>query len=183
MSLDTIHKKPSVHIQQILFPLLKTIEDQYMISINSMKVKNTSSTCRFIDTQPCKYKTFKDNLCEYHYNLIQEKTIVDNKPKTGNKNITAQDLLNSIIFQKLHTLEKHEYGYINPETDLLFNDEFEVIGKWSSNKNSIEKLNRFDCDQCDRFGFIYTLDIIQEGEADTFDKRNIVLQIDEDDED
>lgn len=175
------------HSNQIIFPLLKTIEDIFGIQTDTLYLKNNSTHCKYYDENGNCYRPVYDKqVCKYHFDFLQEKQIDDyqteNKCSTNKKHkTTAQELLNSLIIQKKTKLYRTEHGLFEPQTELVFNESFEVIGKLK--KNQVVQLNSIDTRKCDTFGYVYSNNVVQETEIDTFDRRQIQIDMDDEDDD
>jgi len=184
-----IHNQRTMNGKQIIFPLIKTIEDIFGIQTDTLYLNTTQTThCKYYDENGNCYRPVCDKkLCKYHLEFLQEKQIDEYQHQnTTNKKhkITAQELLNSLIIQKKTKLYRTEHGLFEPQTELLFNENFEVIGKLM--KDQVVKLNSLDTRKCDTFGYVYSNDIVEESEIDTFDRRQIHsdnFDLDDDDDD
>jgi hypothetical protein len=70
--------------------------------------------------------------------------------------------LNTAVPQKETVLKKRSKGLIHDETDIIFNDEFMVIGRVDG--ETIVKLSRFELELCENRGWKYDVDAVESEE-------------------
>lgn len=67
--------------------------------------------------------------------------------------------LNTAVPQTESVLKRHSKGLHHEETDIIFNEEFQVIGKLENDK--IVKLSNFEVEICEKRGWQYELDSVE----------------------
>lgn len=155
--------------EQLLFPLLKTIEITLGVYLGQI-VKDETTFCVYTEEKVCGRKAYKGSFCKIHYDKMEEARLMNGKRETKTKP-KAVDILNSIISQKITELHRHPMGLLEPETGILFDENFHVIGVFRN--GMCQKLTVFDADKCERYGWVYSVNIVETDEERLTNKIDI----------
>mgnify|MGYP000125950029 CR=1 FL=1 len=163
-----------IDVARMIYPTLKTIEIGYDVQLENVKNENDTITkCIYIGNSRCNKPVYKEWMCKEHYNLIESKKInskvfeISNtfRSKTQQKEVEINQLLNKIKPQTIYKLYRHELGLLEKSTNIVFADDFEVIGKLGSD-GTLKKLSTYDADTCERKGWVYSIKIVNMNNED-----------------
>jgi len=155
-------------LSEIVYPLFKTFEKKYDICLESVKTEtSTLKTCTYMTTKRCGKKIYKDSFCKEHYESIESHKIDNlnygivksNKQQKKEKDrLKIDELMNKVIIQKPVKLYRHELGLLEKESEFIFNNDFQVIGKL--NGTELSKLTTYDANKCEMYGYVYSMSIV-----------------------
>jgi hypothetical protein len=166
-------------LERLMFPLFKTIEINLGIQLGSVHTETKFKYCIYTEEKVCGKAIYKDGYCKTHYEQMENCKLYGKKEKK--QKLKVADLLNSIITQRKTKVKRHKLGLLEPQTNIMFNDSFHVIGVLRNNE--LQKLTIFDADKCELYGWIYSMDIVETTE-ERINKPidNIIEEIENEDE-
>lgn len=165
---------------------LKDIADHYDLdydellnfvdSIDDTGVKHNMGTCPYVISRGinkgklCEKKALDNGYCGKHYN--QATTTANklafkkspDKPKMTKTQAQIIEWLNTATPKEETVLKKRSKGLVHEATDLVFNDDFMVIGRL--NKGCINKLSHFEVEICEKHGWYYDETMIESDESE-----------------
>ena len=170
----------------ILKNFLREIADHYKLdydellnfvdSIDDKGVQQNMATCAYVISrgvnkgQHCPKKALDNGYCGKHYNQatttankLAAKKAVD-KPKMTKTQQQIIEWLNTATPKEETVLKKRSKGLVHEGTDLVFNEEFMVIGRL--NKDGINKLSHFEVELCEKHGWCYDETMIESEESE-----------------
>lgn len=120
----------------------------------------------------CGKKTVQNGYCSKHQGTFLKLQSGGFKPvkksSTGTGKITKteqniQEWLGTAVPSTETILTKCEHGLIHEGTELLFNDEFYVIGRLNKNKNKnkINAISHYEVELCEKNGWRYLKDCVE----------------------
>nr|QBK87690.1 MAG: hypothetical protein LCMAC202_00260 [Marseillevirus LCMAC202] len=119
----------------------------------------------------CPSKALDNGYCGKHQNnasatvgTIVKKTSKQTKGMTKTQ-LQIIEWLNTAVPQGETVLKKRSKGLLHEETDIIFNDEYLVIGRL--NKNNIVKLSHFEVELCEKRGWQYDEQAVEESEEES----------------
>lgn len=165
---------------------LKQIADHYGIdydellnfveNIDDKGVSQSSGSCLYVITrgknkgQRCPKKALDNGYCGTHYghatntaNVLAAKKVVE-KPKMTKTQAQIIEWLNTATPKEETVLKKRSKGLLHEATDLIFNEDFMVIGRL--NKDGINKLSHFEVELCEKHGWYYDETMIESEESE-----------------
>ena len=124
----------------------------------------------------CPSKALENGYCGKHQNsasatigaLLNKTSTKTTKGKGMSKTqLQIIEWLNTAVPQDVTALKKRSKGLLHEETDIVFDEDYKVIGKL--NNNQIVKLSNFEVDVCEKQGWQYNTDMV-ESENDSDDE-------------
>nr|QBK87191.1 MAG: hypothetical protein LCMAC201_00930 [Marseillevirus LCMAC201] len=119
----------------------------------------------------CPSKALDNGYCGKHQNSasITVGTIIKKITSSVNKGPTKTQLniiewLNTAVPQDETVLKKRSKGLLHEETDIIFDDEYIVIGRLDGNK--IIKLSHYEVELCENRGWRYDETAVEDPEED-----------------
>ena len=166
---------------------LEAIADQYSIDldelcafVNSIDLETGKEvekvmTCMHKITrganrgQFCPVKAMSNGYCGKHQGSASTaitratKTVVEKKPKMTKTQQQIIEWLNTATPKEETVLKKTSKGLIHEETELVFDEEYMVIGRLNNDK--INKLAHFQVELCEKHGWYYDETMVESDES------------------
>ena len=118
----------------------------------------------------CGKKALENNYCSKHQTDISGamERIIKNtniEKKQIKQKETLDDLFNTAVAKDVTILRKHDLGLLHEDTDLIFDDNYTVIGKLNGNK--IGKLSYEQVEICEKYAWAYDEDQIEKSDSES----------------
>lgn len=163
-------------INDSIDPVLKLVSNKFEGEVNFNELKELlfyaytppRQTCSYRITRGknkgdyCKEKALSNEYCKKHQTQAAKAIakigmkVPEQKPTISKTRQQIIDMLSTAVPQEEVILKRHELGLIHENTEIIFDEEFMVIGKLNINK--LCKLNEYDVNECERRGWKYNIE-------------------------